>query len=224
MTDDRARLARISHTFEQTRRPARVEDLRKQYTELQKRHEHTTKALGFISTDATIYGRAQSPCIWRGYIEDERPTNQIREVLSNMLATMDPNDIIATFWVVASVCDGIGQGTYLHVIDQIRQLLAGYHATMLEIKVVRVRSVYRESVEPTAKRTAFWSLLTHFGYIQSYWEAGLLGSTSGQLTYFYIEVPDDGVGDTEYRDEMPSWFRPSQLSRTTKPFSSSRSC
>jgi hypothetical protein len=172
-----------------------VDSLRKEYYQLRKRRAQTDKAKN-VTTPANIAnGMSQSPCIGRSYIEDDKPTTQIHQALDQMIRVKDANDPTATFWVVASACGGTGQGIYIHVIDQIHDMMKSHPGVALKIKVIRIGSLTYMSISPKVNLNAFWSLVTDYGYIKTHLEKSQKGELQSQLNYYYLDLPDVGAGN-----------------------------
>jgi hypothetical protein len=198
------------HKVEVRNRTHRVESLRKEYQQLCKRREHTKNALRVTAPAAIISGMSQAPCIGRSYVEDEKPTTQICQALDQMIRVKDANDPTATFWVIASICGGTGQGIYTHVIDQIHNVMQRFPNIALKIKVVRVGSSTYATVSPTVNLNAFWSVLTDYGYIKTHAEKSQNGELQSQLNYYYLDLPVVGEGGKaiqHWQAIVPSAFR-----------------
>jgi hypothetical protein len=173
---------------------ARLSFLLRQRNELQIRLSHTQKVRSNIYPAVLAYSRSV-PSICRALIEGEKQTQAITNALTQMMSFADAGDEVVTFWVVASVCGGVGQGVYTHVIDQIHNVMQSFPNKVLKIKVVRVGSSTYATVSPIVNLNAFWSVLTDYGYIKTHAEKSQNGELQSQLCYYYLDLPDVGAGN-----------------------------
>jgi hypothetical protein len=161
---------------------------------LTKRIAHASTAKKITATSTLVDGMSQAPLIGRSYIEMTKPTNSIRSSITNLFSKRPDNDRSATFWVIASMCGGTGQGIYLHVIDQIASLQASFGDITFKIRVVRIGSLTYRSINPKIQLNAFWSLATDFGYIYQHDVDVREQYKDFELNYYYIDLNDVGSG------------------------------
>ena len=170
---------------------ARLSFLLRQRNELQIRLSHTQKARSNIYPAVLAYSRSV-PSICRALIEGEKQTQAITNALTKMMSFADAGDEVVTFWVVASVCGGVGQGVYTHVIDQIYTVMQSFPNKALQVKVVRVGRLSYASLSPSVNLNTFWSVLTDYGYIKTHADKFQNGKLHSQLSYYYIDMPNVG--------------------------------
>jgi hypothetical protein len=167
---------------------------------LQVRIMHAAKAKELITTSSIVDGMSQAPIVGRSYIELDQPTKEIRDAIQKLYQKQPKNDNAVTFWIVASMCGGTGQGIYMHVIDQISKQRRIFGTSTLKVKVVRIGSLSYKSINPQIQLNAFWSLGTDFGKIYQQKIDSQQNNSNGEndyeLNYYYLDLEDVGTGTT----------------------------
>jgi hypothetical protein len=172
----------------------RLSFLSRQRDALRNRLNHLLKVRSFLGPRFPYEMRIM-PSVFRAFIEGDKQTQAITDALTNMMNLTDAGDGVVTFWVVASVCGGVGQGIYTHVIDQIHNVMQSFPNKRLKIKVIRIGSLTYMSISPKVNLNAFWSLVTDYGYIKTHLEKSQKGELQSLLNYYYLDLPDVGAGN-----------------------------
>jgi hypothetical protein len=162
---------------------------------LNKRLLHAQKGKSIAAPANIVDGMSQAPLIGRAYVEMEAPTTEIKQAIAALKRYKQPHDNEITFWIIASMCGGTGQGIYLHVIDQIRNLKGTFGNVVLKIRVVRIGSLTYKSINPQIQLNAFWSLASDYGFIYKQTkEAGRINADY-EVSYYYLDLQDVGAGN-----------------------------
>lgn len=165
-----------------------------------KQHKAHTEFLAqyWPGDEALKDGLARIPAFGAGAITERDNTLDLHSKLRKMInewANVGPANPVE-FWIVSSSAGGTGEGVHLYVAEKIIDILTARRGARVILNFVRIGQETYNSVDPD--RT---SLNTFFGIAadaafkvrlpQQYRES--VGVTT---RWFYLEVPDVGVGPT----------------------------